>query len=117
MLPGVAEFVICGVTIEGDVFQQPEWAEQLCSMLGTTGPDGRLLYSSYVRPVMVDGVKSVVVRVSLELVDERAFGMIKQFVAEHRLQVRAGRGSRDAESTEAYPAIEQERRSPKNNGW
>lgn len=25
--------------------------------------------------------------------------------------------SRDAEATEPYPGIEQERRSPKNNGW
>ena len=117
MLPGVAEFVVYGVTIEGQVFQQPEWAEQLCNMLGTTAQDGRLLYSSYVRPAIVDGVKSVVVRVSLELVDAKAFEMIKQFVAEHRLQVRAGRGSRDAESAESYPVIVEERRSPKNNGW
>ena len=117
MLPGVAEFVVLGITVEGEVFEQPQWAEQLCNMLGTVGPDGRLIYSSHVRPVMVDGVKSVVVRVSLELVDKKAFEMIRQFVAEHRLQVRAGRGSRDAEATGTHPALVQERRSPKNNGW
>ena len=117
MLPGVAEFVVLGITVDGEEFQQPEWAEQLCSMLGTTGTDGRLLYSSYVRPVMVEGVMSVVVRVSLELVDKKAFEMIKHFVAENRLQVRAGRGSRDAEGREAPPVIWQERRSPANNSW
>ncbi len=117
MLPGVAEFVVQGVTVDGEVFQPPEWAEQLCNMLGTTGPDGRLLYSSYVRPVMIEGVASVVVRVSLGLVDEKAFELIKQFVTEHRLQVRAGRGFRDAEATGPHPVIGQERRSPKNNDW
>lgn len=117
MLPGVADFVVLGITVDGEVLRQPEWAEQLCNMLGTTSPDGRLLYSSYVRTVMVDGVKAVVVRVSLELADKKAFEMIKQFVAEHRLQVRAGRGSRDAEEIESLLAIGQERRSLKNNNW
>ncbi len=117
MLPGVAEFVIQGVTVDGEVFQPAEWTEQLCSMLGTTGPDGRLLYSSYVRPVMAEGMPSVVVRVALQLVDEKAFEMIKRFVSENRLRVRAGRGSRDAEQTGTHPAIKQERRSPQNNNW
>lgn len=117
MLPGVAEFVVQGITVDGEVFQQPGWAAQLCNSLGTTGPDGRLLYSSYVRPVMAEGVPSVVVRVSLQLVDEKAFEMIKQFVAENRLLVRAGRGSRDAEATGAHPVIGHERRSSKNNIW
>ena len=117
MLPGVAEFVVQGITTDGELFQSPEWAEQLCNSLGRTSPDGRLLYSSYVRPVIVDGVASVVVRVSLQLADEKAFETIKQFVTENRLQVRAGRGSRDAEEVESLPAIGQERRSPKNNDW
>jgi hypothetical protein len=115
MLPGVAEFVVHGVTIDGEVFRQADWAQHLCNKIATSGPEG-LLYSSYVRPVMVDGVMSVVVRVSLELVDEKAFEMIKQYVAEHRLQVRAGRGSRDAEENEPLE-MGQERRSPANNDW
>ena len=117
MLPGVAEFVVLGVTVDGGEFQPPEWAEQLCNILGTTGSDGNWRYSSYVRPVKVDGVRSLVVRVSLELVDRKAFEMIKQYVSEHRLQVRAGRGSRDAEGVEAHPVDWQERRSPQNNEW
>ena len=117
MLPGVAEFVVQGITLDGEVFRQPGWVEQLCNSLGTAGSDGRLLYSSYVRPVMAEGVPSVVVRVALQLVDEKAFEMIKQFVTENRLQVRAGRGSRDAEMTGTHQVYEPERRSPKNNGW
>jgi hypothetical protein len=117
MLPGVGEFVVQGITVEGEVFRQPGWAERLCNLPGTTGADGRPRYSSYVRPVVVDGLVSVVVRESLETVDPKAFEAIKQFVAEHRLQVRAGRGSRDAEVTGAYPVYDPERRSPDNNKW
>jgi hypothetical protein len=117
MLPGVAEFVVQGITVDGEVFQPPEWARQLCGKLGTTDPEGRYLYASYVRPVEIDGVAAVVVRVALQLVDENAFEMIKQFVAEHRLQVRAGRGSRDAEETGKHPVFDPERRIPKNNDW
>jgi hypothetical protein len=116
MLPGVAEFVVQGITVEGEVFQPPEWPQQLCNMLGKTCPDGQL-HSSYVHPVMVDGVAAVVVRVALQVVDEKAFEIIKQFVAEHRLLVRAGRGSRDAEANGVHPVFTQERRSPKNNDW
>ena len=116
MLPVVGEFVIHGVTVDGEAFLQPGWVEQLCKMPGT-GPDGRPLYAAYVRPVVTDGVVSVVVRESLETVDRKAFAAIKQFVAEHRLLVRAGRGSRDSEITGAYPVYDPERRSPENNNW
>ncbi|MBI5889929.1 MAG: DUF3579 domain-containing protein [Nitrosomonadales bacterium] len=116
MLPGVAEFVVQGVTVEGELCQPPEWAQQLCNTLAATGTEG-LPYSSYVRPVMVDGVAAVVVRVSLQLADEQAFEKIRRFVAEHRLLVRAGRGSRDAESTGAHPVYVPERRSAENNNW
>ena len=117
MLPGVAEFVVCGITVDGEVFRQPGWAEQLCDRLASTGTQDPRIYSVHVRPVTTGGVAAVVVRVSLKLVDENAFEMIKQFVADHHLQVRAGRGSRDAEENEPNPEIGEERRSPANNNW
>jgi hypothetical protein len=117
MLPGIAEFVIHGITLEGEVFQPPEWAEQFCDMLGKTSADGRVLYTSYVRPAMLDGVAAVVVLDSLQVADGKAFEMIKQYVSEHRLQVRAGRGSRDTEVTGKFPVLESEPHPPRNNGW
>jgi len=117
MLSNVSEFVIQGITEEGQLFQQPDWATSLCNMLGTAGADGRMIYSSYVRPLMVDGVAAVVVRVSLQHVDPKAFEMVKQFVAEHRLKVRSGRGSRDAEATGPHPVLGVERRDTAKKGW
>ncbi|MDD4910753.1 MAG: DUF3579 domain-containing protein [Sideroxydans sp.] len=117
MLSGVSEFVIQGITENGGLFQQEGWAISLCNMLGTVGPDGRMLYSAYARPVMINGVSSVVIRNSLQRVDPKAFEMVKQFVAENQLKVRSGRGSRDAEVTGVHPVIGQERRSLESKGW
>lgn len=117
MLSGVSEFVIQGITVRGELFLQPDWASNLCNMLGTVGSDGRMLYSSYARPIMAEGVPCVVVRASLQHVDPKAFEMVRKFVVEHNLKVRSGRGGHDAEATGPHPVLGVERRDPKRNGW
>lgn len=117
MLSGISEFVIQGITEDGALFDQTGWAANLCNMHGSAGSDGRMIYSSFVRPLMVNGVPAVVVQNELQHVDPKAFEMIKQFVAEHQLKVRSGRGSRDAEATGVHPVIGQERRKPEPKGW
>ncbi len=52
MLTGVAEFVVQGITVEGKMFWQPDWAQQLCDTLGTTAKNG-MPYSSYLHPVVI----------------------------------------------------------------
>ncbi len=115
MLPDVAEFVVQGITVDGEVFQRRGWAEQLCSMVASV-PSGTP-YPSYVRPVIAEGLSSLVVRVALQQVDEKSFETIKRFVIENRLLVRAGRGSLDAEAVEPDLPVGFERRSPENNRW
>lgn len=117
MLSEAAEFVIQGMTVEGDVFQPVDWAERLCNSFAKTGADGREMHSSYVFPVVTEGVKSVVVRVALQKSDPDAFDAIKQYIAENRLMVRSGRGSRDAETGEPLPVVWKERRDPSRNNW
>jgi len=119
MFSGVSEFVIQGITDKGELFQQGDWATSLCNMLGTAGSDGRMVYSSYARPIMADGVHCVVVRTSLQHADPKAFEMIKHFVAEHHLKVRSGRGGRDAEGsvTGPHPVLGVERRKSEPQGW
>jgi len=117
MLSNVSEFVIQGITEDGQLFPQQDWATSLCNMLGTAGQDGRMIYSSYARPLMIDGVPAVVIRVSLQHVDPKAFEMVKQFVAEHHLKVRSGRGSRDTEQTGPHPVLGVERRVETKKGW
>ncbi|MDO8310410.1 MAG: DUF3579 domain-containing protein [Sideroxyarcus sp.] len=115
--PDLAEFVIQGVNKEGVVFRPSNWWERLSDMLSTTGKDGRIVYSSYLRPMVIQGVPSVVVRFSLEKADPHAFELVRQFVANNHLIVRAGRNRADAGATGLFPTISMERRDPKNNGW
>ena len=117
MLHEAAEFVIQGITVDGNVFQPEDWAERLCNSLAKTGSDGRKIHSSYVRPVVSDGIKSVVVRVVLQKANLEAFEMIKRYIAENRLTVRSGRGSRDAEASGPLPVVGKERRDPSRNIW
>ena len=117
MLSDAAEFVIQGITVEGDTFQPADWAERLCNSLARAGVDGGKMYSAFVHTVVTEGIKAVVVRVALQKTDPEAFGMIKRYIAENRLMVRSGRGSRDAEATGAHPVFGKERRDPSRNNW
>ncbi len=115
--PELAEFVIQGLTKDGEVFRPSNWGERLSDMLSTTGGDGRVIYSSYVRPMMIQGVPSVVVRFSLEKADPHAFELVRQFVLANHLTVRSGRKRADVGATGLFPTISMERRAPKNNSW
>ncbi len=115
--PGLAEFIIQGISKDGTTFRPTNWGERLSDMLSTTGKDGRIVYSSYLRPVVIQGIPSVVVRFSLEAEDPHAFELVKQFVIANHLTVRAGRNRSDAGATGLFPTMSMERRIPKNNGW
>ena len=112
---GLAEFVVQGITTEGNKFQPEDWAEQLLDKLAGDRP--AVKYASYLRADVIGTVKSLVVRSALKEVDPLAFNMIRQFVADNHLMVRAGRGVIDAEGTGPQRAIDQERRDPKRNAW
>jgi hypothetical protein len=113
----LAEFVIQGLTKDGETFRPSNWGERLSDMLSTTGKDGRIVYSSYVRPMMIQGVPSVVVRFSLEMADPHGFELVRQFVLGNQLKVRAGRNRMEAGATGIFPTINMERRTPQSSGW
>ncbi|MFA6119843.1 MAG: DUF3579 domain-containing protein [Sideroxydans sp.] len=115
--PELAEFVIQGITKDGQAFRPSNWGERLSDMLGTPGKDGRIVYSSYIRPIVIQGTPSVVVRFSLEQADPHAFELIRQFVVNNHLTVRAGRNRLDAGATGIFPTISMERRHSQKNGW
>ena len=110
MLSDVAEFVVQGITLEGDIFQPPDWAERMCGNLSGLEAGGGKVYPDYVRPITSGGVVSLVVQVLLQRDNAEAFELIKQFIAENRLVVRSGRGSRDAENTGPITVFDRERR-------
>ena len=115
--PDLAEFVIQGITKDGITFRPANWGDRLSDMLSKTGHDGRILYSAYLRPMIIQGIPSVVVRFSLEKVDPDSFELVRQFVSTNQLKVRAGRNRMQAGETQIFFAVSPERRSPENNGW
>ena len=117
MLSDVAEFVVQGITLEGKIFEPQDWAENLCDALSRMDKIKNLNCSSYVRPIISNGIRCLVVRSSLQTAHIAAFEHIKQFIADHRLLVRAGRGSRDSEVVEKLLPAGKERRDPNRNKW
>jgi hypothetical protein len=115
MLTDIAEFVVQGTTLEGNAFQPPDWAERLCdSLSGVKAAKGNV-FPGYVRPIVPGGIASLVVQVSLKRDCPEAFDRIKKFIAENRLVVRSGRGSRDAEHTGPLTVFAGERRKPEDD--
>jgi hypothetical protein len=79
--------VIQGITIEGKAFRPSDWAERLCGVMSTFGGDQQMRYSPYVRPVMLDGVRCVVVEPSLVTTEPRAYRFLLDFAKDNELVV------------------------------
>ena len=102
------EWVILGVTEEGELFEVPDWQERLCGMLSSRLHDKRLHYSDYLRPAHINGLNAVVVSRCLEQDDPASFAIVQQFVAENRLDTRS---DRTGDSSGAYPVLQQKLRA------
>ncbi len=79
--------VIQGVTMRGKAFRPSDWAERLCGAMSTFGGDAQMRYSPYVRPVMLDGVRCVVVEPSLITIEPRAYRFLLDFAKDNDLVV------------------------------
>ena len=79
--------VIQGVTKKGRAFRPSDWAERLCGIMCTFGGDQQMRYSPYVRPVMLDGVRCVIVEPSLIEVEPRAYRFLLDFASDNELVV------------------------------
>jgi uncharacterized protein DUF3579 len=88
-----SEFFIQGVTSDGKPFRPSDWAERLCGVLacfspeGSAGPHAHLQYSPYVRPTILNGIKSVVVNEELRSFEPLAFHFVLNFAKDNDLQV------------------------------
>ncbi|MDX8123496.1 DUF3579 domain-containing protein [Janthinobacterium sp. LS2A] len=86
------EFFILGLTSNGKQFRPSDWAERLCGVMSCFNPEvgGRnahLQYSPYVRPTVVNGVKSVVVNTKLREIEPMAFHFVREFAKDNDLQI------------------------------
>ena len=86
-VPAPHRIVIQGVTLAGRAFRPSDWAERLCGIMSTFGSDRQMRYSSFVRPMMLDGVSCVVVEPALEEAEPRAYRFLLDFAADNELVV------------------------------
>lgn len=87
------EFFIQGLTSNGKPFRPSDWAERLCGAMscfrpsGSGGPNAHLKYSPYVQPVLLNGVRSVVVKEDLRQIEPLAYHFVLDFARDNDLQV------------------------------
>jgi hypothetical protein len=91
MLEDALELVIVGATAAGRPFRPSDWAERLCGMMSVFGEDRHLSYSPFLKPVMSNGVRCVVVKRELELIDPAAYAFLLGFARDNELSLRPGR--------------------------
>lgn len=75
--------VIQGVTRRGRAFRPSDWAERLCGIMSTFGGDQQMRYSPHVRPLMLDGVRCVIVDPSLAALEPRAYRFLFDFAGDN----------------------------------
>ncbi len=85
------EFIIEGTTQSGQRFRPSDWAERLCGVMSQFRPEGsggrnvHLQYSPYVRPMLLAGVKCVVVDERLRDLEPRAWEFVRSFATDNDL--------------------------------
>lgn len=91
------QFFVHGVTSDGRTFRPSDWAERLAGVLScyrpggmTAGRDAFIGYSPYVRPMVIGGVKCVLVDERLRDIERMAFDFVMNFAKDNDLPVVEG---------------------------
>jgi hypothetical protein len=86
------EYFIQGITKDGRKFRPSDWSERLAGVMscfgpGVHGPNARLQYSSYVRPVVLGDLKCVILDSRLRDIEPMAFDFVLNFAKDNNLVV------------------------------
>lgn len=85
--------IIQGITSNGHQFRPSDWAERLCGAMSCFRPEGyagrnaHLVYSPYVRPTILAGIKCVVVAAALRELQPLAYHFVMDFARDNDLQI------------------------------
>lgn len=79
--------LILGVTRAGRTFRPTDWVDRLAGRFSTFGQDRLLKYSPSVRPVIVDGMRGLLVDVCLLASDPVAFRFLLDFAVDNDLSM------------------------------
>ena len=85
-------YLIRGITSAGRPFRPSDWAERLCGVMSPFAPEGGqvltnrpMQFSPYVRPVMIEGVKCVLVDERLDALEPMAMEFVRNFARDNDL--------------------------------
>lgn len=79
--------IIQGITEDGRKFRPSDWAERMSGMLSTFGDDHRIHYSPQLRPISLNGVKSIAIDTSLSESQPGIYNQIMDFARRNALSI------------------------------
>jgi hypothetical protein len=80
-------FIIIGVTLDGQAFRPSDWAERICGVMSAFGAERRMAYSPFVQPGTHEGYKSVFVDAGLYATEPMAYAFLINFAKDNQLKV------------------------------
>ncbi len=85
------EFFILGITSDGKQFRPSDWSERLSGAMSCFRPEGgrhsHLHYSLFVRPILINGIRSVAVHHELSEIEPLAYHFVLDFAKDNDLQM------------------------------
>ncbi|MEW6353151.1 MAG: DUF3579 domain-containing protein [Pseudomonadota bacterium] len=88
-----ADLVVESIRQNGKPFRPSDWIERISSQLASYGPDHRLRYSDSVQPCVIEGVKCLCVKKSLQEENPAAYQFILKFATDNQLRIQEDRRS------------------------
>jgi len=88
----VKEVFIQGITRDGRTFRPSDWAERLAGVMSSFRPGGarvgsHLSYSPWCVPMLINGIKCVVVNSALREAEPMAWDFVINFAKDNNLEV------------------------------
>ena len=87
------EIIIEGLTRAGKPFRPSDWVDRTCSTYATFGTDKKLVYSPYLKPKVMNGVRCLAVDMRLKDSSPEGFAQLMQFADENQLNILDAEGN------------------------
>ncbi|MES2499227.1 MAG: DUF3579 domain-containing protein [Pseudomonadota bacterium] len=87
MTKKIVEIIIEGLTRAGKPFRPSDWVDRTCSTYASFGSDKKLVYSPYLKPKVMNGVRCLAVDMRLKDSSPEGFAQLMQFAEENQLNI------------------------------
>lgn len=87
------EIIIEGLTRAGKPFRPSDWVDRTCSTYASFGSNKKLVYSPYLKPKVMNGVRCLAVDMRLKDSSPEGFAQLMQFADENQLNILDAEGN------------------------